>query len=42
MIEEENKTLRKVAEELMDYEALQSAFMLMKTEGKESFEGVPN
>ena len=42
MIEEENKNLRKVAEELMDYEALRSAFMLMKTEGKESFEGVSN
>ena len=42
MIEEENKNLRKVAQELMDYEALRSAYVLMKTEDKESFEGVPN
>ena len=42
MKEEENKKLREIAEELMDYEVLRSAFILMKTEGKESFEGVPN
>lgn len=42
MKEEENKNLRKVAEELMDYEALRSAFILMKTEDKESLEGIPN
>ena len=42
MKEEENKNLRKIAEELMDYEALRSAFIVMKSEDKESFEGVPN
>ena len=41
-MKEDNKNLREIAEELMDYEALRSVFMLMKTEGKESFEGVPN
>lgn len=41
-MEEENKNLRKIAEELIEYEALRSAFILMKSEGKESFEGVPN
>jgi hypothetical protein len=42
MKEEENKNLRKVAEELMDYQALRSAFILMKSEDKKSLEGVPN
>ena len=42
MIEEENKNLRKVAEELMDYEALRSAYVLMKTEDKEFLNGIPN
>lgn len=41
-MEEENKNLRKVAEELIEYEALRSAFVLMKSENKESLEGVPN
>lgn len=34
--------IRKIAEELMDYEALRSAFVLMKSESKESLEGIPN
>ena len=42
MKEEENKNLRKVAEELMDYEALRSAFVLMRTVDKKSLEGVSN
>ena len=42
MIEEENKNLRKVAEELIEYEALRSAFILMKIADKESLEGIPN
>ena len=42
MMEEENKNLRKIAEELIEYEALRSAFILMKSEGMEPFEGVPN
>jgi len=40
MKEKENKNLIKIAEELMDYQALRSAFVVIKT--KESFEGVPN